>query len=35
LMKWYYKACKKCKTGYNNSTNSPRCDCQNSEPMPM
>lgn len=24
---WYYKACKKCKTGYNNLSDTPRCAC--------
>jgi hypothetical protein len=35
LEKWYYKVCKSCKLGYNNSTNAPRRNCEISQPMPM
>jgi hypothetical protein len=35
MIKWYYKACKSCKLGYNNSTDAPRCACQVLQAMPM
>ncbi|XP_039813984.1 uncharacterized protein LOC120676721 isoform X3 [Panicum virgatum] len=34
-IKWYYKACLSCKIGYNSISETPRCDCATSQPMPM
>jgi hypothetical protein len=35
FIRWYYKACKSCKVGYNNLTDAPKCSCQASQPMSM
>lgn len=32
---WYYKGCKRCEKGYNNTSDTPTCICANSSPKPL